>query len=140
LFDWIRGVSIEEIERRYASTNPYSGNISYGDVRKFADLTRFQLRSAHQIASLIFPGQFLDEKAIDALLKQLEVGIPADSLDLLELPFSLSRGEYLALNTIGVKNRADLFNQSRETLSKVLDPTVIHELEKVKQVAFASFR
>ncbi len=135
LFDWIRGVSIEEIERRYASTNPYSGNIGYGDVRKFADLTRFQLRSAHQIVSLIFPGQFIDEKAIDTLLKQLEVGIPADSLDLLELPFSLSRGEYLALNTIGVKNRADLFNQPKEALSKVLDPATLHELEKVKKVA-----
>jgi len=135
LFDWIRGVSIEEIERRYASTHPYFGNIGYGDVRKFADLTRFQLRSAHQIAALIFPGQFIDEKAIDALLKQLEVGIPADSLDLLELPFSLSRGEYLGLNAIGVKNRAELFSQSRETLSKVIDPAILHELEKVKKVA-----
>jgi helicase len=133
LFDWIRGVSIEEIERRYASTNPYFGNIGYGDVRKFADLTRFQLRSAHQIASLIFPGQFIDEKAIDTLLKQLEVGIPADSLDLLELPFSLSRGEYLALNANGVKNRAELFSQSREALWKVLEPTILDELEKVKQ-------
>jgi len=134
LFDWIRGVSIEEIERRYASTNPYLGNIGYGDVRKFADLTRFQLRSAHQIASLIFPGQFIDEKAIDALLSQLEVGIPADSLDLLELPFSLSRGEYLALNTI----RAELFKQPKEALSKVLDPAILRELEKAKQVAVTS--
>ncbi len=135
LFDWIRGVSIEEIERRYASNNPFYGNIGYGDVRKFADLTRFQLRSAHQIASLIFPGQFIDEKAIDALLKQLEVGIPADSLDLLELPVSLSRGEYLALNNIGVKNRADLFKQRTEVLNQILDPAILHELEKVKRLA-----
>ena len=135
LFDWIRGVSIEEIERRYASTHPYYGNIGYGDVRKFADLTRFQLRSAHQIASLIFPGQIIDEKAIDTLLKQLEVGIPADSLDLLELPFSLSRGEYLALNNIGVNNRADLFTQPTEALSQMLDPAILHELEKLKRSA-----
>jgi len=135
LFDWIRGVSIEEIERRYASTHPYYGNIGYGDVRKFADLTRFQLRSAHQIASLIFPGQIIDEKAIDTLLKQLEVGIPADSLDLLELPFSLSRGEYLALNNIGVNNRADLFTQPTEALSQILDPAILHELEKLKRSA-----
>ena len=93
LFDWIKGVSIEEIERRYASANPYRGNISYGDIRWFADLTRFHLRSAYQIASLIFPGKLIDEQAVDTLLKQLEVGIPADSLDLLELPFSLSRPE-----------------------------------------------
>ncbi len=140
LFDWTRGVSIEEIERRYASNNSFYGNIGYGDIRKFADLTRFQLRSAHQIASLIFPGQFIDEKAMDALLKQLEVGIPADSLDLLELPFSLSRGEYLALNTIGVKSKADLFKQPTEALSQTLDPKILHELEKVKKIAYASSR
>lgn len=132
LYDWVRGVPIEEIERRYASNNPYSGNISYGDVRKFADLTRFQLRSAHQIASIIFPGQFIDVKAIDDLLKQLEVGIPADSIDLLELPFSMTRGEYLALNIIGVKNRNDLLAQKTETLSQILDPTFVHELKKLK--------
>lgn len=140
LFDWVRGGSIDEIERCYASNNPFSGNISYGDIRRFADLTRFQLRSAHQIATLIFPGQFIDEKAIDALLKQLEIGIPADSLDLLELPFSLSRGEYLALHTIGVKNKADLLTQKTETLSQILDPTILHQLEKLKQLAYAGSR
>jgi hypothetical protein len=132
LFDWIQGVPVEEIERRYASSNPYYGNINYGDIIKFADLTRFQLRSAHKIASIIFPGEFIDGKSVDSLLKQLEVGIPADSLDLLELPFSLLRGEYLALNTIGVKNTSDLFKQPTEVLNQLLDPAILPELEKVK--------
>jgi helicase len=132
LFDWVRGVPVEDIERRYASNNPYYGNISYGDIRRFADLTRFQLRSAHQIASLIFPGQALDEKALDSLLKQLEVGIPVECLSLLELPLRLSRGEYLALNTMGVRNKADLLAQSDDALRQILAPSLIAEIARLR--------
>jgi replicative superfamily II helicase len=101
LWDWIHGVSIEEIEQRYSAT-PYQGRIELGDVRKFADNTRFHLRSAHQIATVMFMGQGPDEEAVEVLLKRLEVGIPADALGLLELPLSLARGEYLALYHAGV--------------------------------------
>ena len=132
LFDWIRGIRVEQIESKYASNNPFFGNISYGDIIKFADLTRFILLSGHRIASLIFPQQFIDEKSIDALLKQLEVGIPEDALKLIDLPFSLSRGEYLALINLNIKNKEDLLSAPIEKLSVVLSPVTIENLESIR--------
>lgn len=73
------------------------GTIGHGDRRKFADVTRFHLRSAHQIAALLFIDGGPSEESMDALCKQLEVGIPADALELLSLPLPLARGEYWAL-------------------------------------------
>jgi helicase len=48
LYDWIDGVPVDEIERRYTTT-PFQGAVSYGDVARIADGARFHLRSAHQI-------------------------------------------------------------------------------------------
>lgn len=132
LFDWIRGVKVEVIETRYASNNLFFGNISYGDVVKFADLTRFILRSAHQITSIVFPGQFIDENEMDAILKQLEVGIPADALALLDIPIPLSRGEYLALITIQVRNKEELINKPINELKTILNPDAMLEVKKMK--------
>ena len=50
-------------------------------------------KDAVQISSVIFIDQGPTDEAIDALLKQLEVGIPADSLGLLAIPLQLTRGE-----------------------------------------------
>ncbi len=96
LWDWIEGTPIDVIEQRYTA-NPFQGRIGHGEIRKFADNTRFNLRSAHQIANVMFVDGAPNETAIEALLKQLEVGIPERALKLLELPVSLTRGEYLAL-------------------------------------------
>src|SRR5262249_42666694 len=48
LYDWISGRRLDEIEADY-STNPYRGKIEYGDIRRFADTTRFHLQSAANI-------------------------------------------------------------------------------------------
>lgn len=133
LYDWIRGVGVEEIERSYSSNNPYSGNVNYGDVVKFADLTRFILRSAHQIASIVFPDQFINEKDMDNILKQLEVGIPEEGLDLLTLPITLSRGEYLELIKAQIKTKEELLKSSRESLSGILNENLLDEIEKIKE-------
>jgi replicative superfamily II helicase len=101
LWDWITGVPVETIEQRF-SPNPFQGRIHQGDIRRFADATRFHLRSAHQILSVLFVEEGPSEEAIEALLRRLEVGIPAGALRLLDLPVSLSRGEYLALFSRGV--------------------------------------
>ena len=85
LLDWIAGTPVETLEQRY-STNPYQGKIGHGDIRRFADLTRMNLRSAHQIAAIMFVGSEPSEEEIEHLLRQLEVGIPSDGLALLELP------------------------------------------------------
>ena len=56
-------------------------------MRRFADITRFHLRSASDILSILLLGLHPQEE-IDALLKQLEVGIPAELLGLLALPLA----------------------------------------------------
>ena len=93
---WIDGVSVEAIEQRY-SANLYSGTIGHGDIRRFADAARFHLRPACQIVNVMYIENGISEDAIDAMLRQLEVGIPANALGLTALPVELSRGEYMAL-------------------------------------------
>lgn len=102
LWDWINGEPIEEFESRY-SLNQYN-QISYGDMRKFADNTRYHLRSAFQIYSVIFMGEDLQDVQIENILKRLETGLTDDCLPLLELPHSFTRGEYLILRNAGIKN------------------------------------
>ncbi len=131
LWDWINGESIETIERRY-STTPYQGKIGYGDVRKFADATRYHLRSAYQIASVKFIGQVPDEELMESLLKQLEVGIPHEALELLEIPISLERGHYLALYSKGIGTVDELWECPKEELSQILDEQQVKALEKLR--------
>jgi helicase len=100
LFDWIDGVPVDEIERRYTTT-PFQGGVSYGDIMRIADGARFHLRSAHRILSALFPGQPAFLLAFDDLLRRLEFGLPKDALGLMALPVPLSRGQYLALSAAG---------------------------------------
>ena len=135
LYDWVNGVPTEKIEESYKSAHPFYGNISYGDISRFADFTRFQLRSAHKIAALIFPGQMLDDEAVEKLLKSLEVGVPGDHHELLELPVRLSREEYLALASAGISTKEGVENASADTLKKLLEKTnAIYLSSKNKQL------
>lgn len=119
LWAWINGVPLEIIEKQY-SKNLYIA-VGYGDIRKVADSTRFYLRSAFQIAILSLVGFNPNEQTIETLLKQLEVGIPADAIDLLEIPMSLTRGEYLALYNAGIKTKEDFL--ASETIKAILGQT-----------------
>jgi hypothetical protein len=89
-------------------------------VRKFADATRYHLRSAHQIASVMFVGEGPDEESVEALLRQLEAGLPAEALGLLSLPVSLSRGEYLSLHAAGISTPEQFWATPEESLAGVL--------------------
>lgn len=131
LWDWIQGTPLEVIEQRYSAT-PYQGRIGHGDVRKFADLTRFHLRSAHEIASIMFVGKGPSEESIETLLKQLQVGIPADGLELLSISIPLARGEYLALYRAGVKTGDDLWNLPSQTVREILGPARAAQLEMLR--------
>lgn len=119
LWDWVGGVPLETIEQRY-TPNPFQGRIGHGDVRKFADMTRYHLRSAHQIASVMFVGEGPSEESVEALLRQLEAGLPAEALGLLSLPVPLSRGEYLALHAAGVSTPEQFWAATEEALAGVL--------------------
>lgn len=101
LWDWVRGIPLDTIETTY-STTPFGGAVGLGDVRNIADLTRMHMRSAHQIASVMFPGQGPDEGSVNDLLGQLEEGIPSVALALRTLPRRLGRGEYLRLLERGI--------------------------------------
>jgi hypothetical protein len=136
LWDWIHGVPIEEIEQRY-STTPYQGRIGHGDVRKFADNTRFHLRSAHQITMVMFMGKGPDEAVIEVLLKQLEVGIPAEALGLLDLPTPLARGEYLALYQQGITRPEAVWALSPEMVAELLGPSRAEHIEGGRPAAAA---
>ncbi len=119
LWDWVSGVPLETIEQRY-TPNPFQGRIGHGDARKFADATRYRLRSAHQIASVMFAGEGPSEEAIEALLRQLEAGLTGEALGLLSLPLSLSRGEYLALHAAGISASEQFWATAEESLVGVL--------------------
>lgn len=131
LWDWVHGHPVETIEERY-STTPYQGKIGYGDIRKVADTTRFHLRSAFQIINIMFLGQGLEENAVESLLKQLEIGLPGDCIELLTLPLQLERGEYLALYHSGIKTSEDLWAFSPDSLKQILSSTRCFQLEQCR--------
>lgn len=123
LWDWINGVSVERIEEAY-TVNPYQGKIGYGDIRKFADSTRFHLSAAHRITNILFVAGGPAEGTIDKLLKQLEIGLPAHALGLVDISIQLTRGDYLALLGAGIHDPNQVWECSDEQLSQVLGPLV----------------
>lgn len=131
LWDWVNGKPVETIEESY-TTNPYRGKIGYGDIRKVADATRFHLRSAFQIINIMFLGQGLEESTMEILLKQLEIGIPADCVELLSLPIQLERGEYLALYQAGIKTPDTLWGLPQDSLTQILGTERYVQLEQYR--------
>jgi replicative superfamily II helicase len=121
LAKWIAGEKIEAIERA-TTTNSFQGKITAGNIRTFADATRFHLRSAVQIAAVLLLADGPTDEAVDILFRQLETGLPAAALALLELPITLSRGEYLALLEAGCKSASDVGSLSMDDLTKIVGP------------------
>jgi replicative superfamily II helicase len=131
LWDWIHGEPIESIERKF-SPNPFQGRIGHGDIRRFADNTRYHLRAAHQILNVLFIDQGPSSESIEKLLRQLEFGLPADALSLTALPTALSRGEYLALFARGVSAIGAFWKMLTNQLSDVLTSSRIAQLERMR--------
>lgn len=100
LYEWIEGRPVEFIENQF-STTPFRGAVSYGNIIGIAEGARFHLRSAHRILSTLFPQESEFLAAVDELLLRLEFGLPASMIPLTSLPFTLSRGQYLALFEAG---------------------------------------
>ena len=60
------------------------------------------------------------EIEFDLIGRQLEFGVPADLVPLMEAPFLLSRGETLALGSAGVRSRETLANLESGALTAIL--------------------
>jgi helicase len=119
LWDWINAVPVEQIEATYTA-NSYQGKIGYGDIRKFADLTRFHLGAAHRITNILFVASDPTEESIDQLLRRIEIGLPAHALGLVDIPTDLARGDYLALLGAGIQTVEQLWQRSDEQLTQIL--------------------
>jgi helicase len=131
LSDWINGVSIEDIEQRY-TVNAFFYAVGYGHIRGIVDTTRFHLRAAHQIASVLFIDRGPDKTSIETLLKQMEEGLPSNALGLLEMPLQLTRGEYLSLFQAGLSTTDDLWKFPPEKINEILGQNRALELEKYR--------
>jgi replicative superfamily II helicase len=134
LYDWIDGVAVDEIERRY-TTSLRQGVINYGDITRIADGARFHLRSAHQILSALFPAQPDFLLALDGLLRRLEFGLPAGALGLMALPVALSRGQYLALYAAGARTVDTVLSISADTLERCVGQTAAKTIGEIAQDA-----
>jgi len=122
---------LEEIEADF-TTNAFAGRIEYGDIRRFTDLTRFHLQSASNILAVLL----LDKNPqadLDILLTRLEIGIPAEGIDLLKVP--LTRGEYLNILRSGVRNVAELWSASPDLLVGSLGKERAAQLERFRPKA-----
>ena len=130
LYDWICGRSLEEIEAEF-STNPFAGRIEYGDLRRFADLTRFHLQSASNILAVLLVDKN-PQADLDVLLTRLEVGIPAEGIELLNLPLPLTRGEFLNLLRNGIRNSDGLWTAPPDLLFRSLGKERVAQLERLR--------
>jgi hypothetical protein len=57
---------------------------------------------------------------MDSLMKQLELGIPADAVGLVDLPLPLSRGELLSLSGNNIRTPKEFWAADATTLRSLL--------------------
>lgn len=127
---WTDGLPISEIESAY-TVNPFY-NIRAGDIRSFADFARFHLAAAFEIAAVLPLAQGPSADDVEKLLAQLEIGIPAAALRLLDLPISLGRGSYLALYQAGLHQPESVLGLAEERLKEIVGSTVAESLKAVR--------
>jgi len=130
LFDWIDGLPVEQIENKFTK-NFYQGDVGRGDIISLADLTRYYLRSAHEISIHVLENP-INENDVEIILRRLELGLPQDLMGLVELPFTLERGEYLALFENGIITKEQLLETSFDILSLHLQLASVSVIESYK--------
>lgn len=115
--DWLDGVPTSDIEARYSS-NAFV-RVGHGDIRGYADGSRFLLDSVLRLAAIVLERAEQPQEAA-ALLKRLDLGIPANALELTTLPIILSRGELLSLWRAGLLNSEQIAVAPRDQLDRIL--------------------
>ncbi len=126
---WIDGTTTEAIQNRF-TINPFQGLVGPGDIRGIADASRFRLRSAYEIAVEAQPSVCPDPQEMDVLTRQLEVGIPPSLVPLLEMPLTLTRGEYLALGDAGITTADELWAAEPDFLRSILSAATVTRIEQ----------
>lgn len=114
---WLEGQALADIESSF-SANSYS-KVRSGDVNRCADTTRFILESGRQIAVALSSDAEIWAET-DAILKQLETGLPSAGLHFTGAPLQLRRGEILGLLAHGVASPEDLHDLSLDELQAII--------------------
>ncbi|MEO0771153.1 MAG: hypothetical protein AAFY72_17305 [Cyanobacteria bacterium J06649_4] len=128
LGDWVNGVAIQTIEERYTVQSRYQ--IARGDIQGIADTTRFYLRSAYEIVSILTPESAPEPESMERFLTSLETGVPSALLSLLECPIPLSRGECIALASVEIRTVDEIRETSPEQLEQTLSPETVIALQR----------
>lgn len=115
--DWIGGVGMADIEQAY-SANGFVP-VRPGDVRGYADGTRFLLDAVFRIAAIVMESG-PDAEGVHQLMARLELGLPADALLMAQLPVALDRGSLLTLWRAGFHSSEEIVAAGAERLEVML--------------------
>jgi len=126
VLSYASGVPIERIEADF-TTNPFYP-VTAGDITGTADNTRFRLHSIYDIVSVAYPAFAPDPEAMDRFLLQIELGIPADALDLDNLPVRLNRAAFLSLRDAGIGTVDALLGSDPALLERYLPNETVQSL------------
>ncbi len=120
LADWIAGVPTNEIENLYSAN--FFVRVGPGDIRGYADGSRYLFESVVRIAAIILERAEPANELAD-FLKRLDVGLPQEALTLTALPIALARGEILALWRAGFATESSIVSAPLATLERVIGRT-----------------
>jgi helicase len=132
LADWIGGVPLQEIERRY-SPNAFA-RVGHGDIRGYADGTRFLLEPVLRIAAIVREGQEPDPETTEQFLKRLDIGLPTEALPLTVLPGNFMRGDYLALWNAGLRSPEDVAALPSDVLVRMVGRENTATIQEIAEI------
>ncbi len=115
--DWIAGEPTNEIEARYSSN--FFIRVGHGDIRGYADGSRFLLEAALRIAAIVLE-RTQDEEAAALLLVRLDLGLPAQAIPLSTIGFPLTRGEILTLFRAGHSKRETIAALTADVVTTII--------------------
>ncbi len=125
---YVNGTPINRIESDFTSNARFYG-VGAGDITGTADNSRFRLHSIFELSRIAHPAFAPPADAMDRFFLQLELGVPADSLDLVNAPVPLNRAACLSLRSAGITT-VDALLQSPEAMLVRLISTA--ELDSIR--------
>ena len=133
LSDWISGMSVHDLEQKYTLVDNSFCRLTYAHIISITSMTRFHLKPASEIASLILLGQQSIGDGIDRLLKRIEFGLPEDALSLLDLPIRMERGDYLNLFNNGIHTTEQFWTTPADKVGSIIGKRLAERFEKHRE-------